>query len=352
MRNPFLIFLESMRVAHNKVILLLYRAFALVTLYGILALVLGYAVYMGFYAMNTSWVAPTIISPTNDKILDLTSKIVTSEQTLAVLTVDRDHQMSSLGEMKGTVTALQALDSKFQVAIAEQSKSNKVDGPELSQLDNRKKIDNTKTSEVVAQLAIVEAQVDKDLKNGLITKVDAASAKATINQARTTATDSEITEVMLRDSMRQKTSTHFNTVDALAKEAELKGNIVQLQILIHTGEMQLTSDLVQIKQLESAIALAQDSPYFLATKGKVQFAFVPYANASNAKVGAKVYDCYLSFIACRYVGTVVRVFNDEEVINHPVFKTAIRGTLTQLDLKDPEAGKDATLFFGHKPFLF
>jgi hypothetical protein len=156
----------------------------------------------------------------------------------------------------------------------------------------------------------------------------------------------------MRDNIRQKTSDHVNTVDELSKEAELKSNIVQLEILIKSGEAQLRFDLQQIDQLNTAIATARNSPYFLATKGEVQFAFVPYSNQAEAKPGAAVYGCYLNMAVCRRVGTVKQVFKDEETINHPVFKTAIRGFMVQLSLTNAEAAKDSTLFLGHKPLLF
>jgi len=336
----------------HRMVVPVYRAVAVVTLYAVLACVLSWGFVMSFYALNKSWAAPVIISPTNDKILDLTSKIVTSEQTLAALTVDRDRQNGSLDDMRKTVNELNKLDSRFQSAIHTQDSNNLVDGPLLSSLNDQKKQDNVQTATVMTEIAGVEKQIDIDLKAGLIAKTDATVAKAALNQDKLAFTDSKVTEVLLRDNVRQKTSPDVSVIDTLAKEAELKSGATQLEILIRAGETQLQSDVIQITQIQGAMALAKDSPYFLATVAKVQFAFVPYANEDNAKIGTPVYDCYLNMILCRKVGTVQRIFKDEETITHPIFRTEVRGTMVQLELSDVAAAKDTVLFLGHKPLLF
>ena len=70
-----------------KSVVTVYRIFAIITLYLVLAGVLAYGFVMGFYALNTSWAAPVILSPGDDKSLDFTEKLVTSRQTLEDLNV-------------------------------------------------------------------------------------------------------------------------------------------------------------------------------------------------------------------------------------------------------------------------
>jgi hypothetical protein len=79
---------------------------------------------------------------------------------------------------------------------------------------------------------------------------------------------------------------------------------------------------------------------------------VPYDNQSDAKVGAPIYDCYLNMVLCRKVGTVKQIFLGEEVINHPIFKTQVRGLTILMDLSHPESAKSQTVFLGRKPLLF
>lgn len=344
--------MNHIRLSLGKFILLAYRWAGMVVLYGVLFLIAGYTVVIGFYAANSSWVAPFIVNPTNDKILDLTAKLVGSQQTLNTLVVDRDRLNGSLGDMRQTKTILDTLDKDFRTAIALQKEGNTADAPDLSVLNERKRQDNTQTEQLLKETTEVEAKINKDLSAGLITKGDAAVALTQLRQSRNAYTDGQIGEVLLRDNVRSKAPTYTSTVDALAKEAELKSNIAQLAIGISSGQEQLATDISQIKGLSEAVAMAQNSPYFLATKSNVKFAFVPYDNQDGVAVNADVYGCWLSMVICHKVGVVKGIFHDEEKAAHPIFKTDMRGFLIQLDLTDSEAAKNKTLFIGHKPFRF
>jgi hypothetical protein len=132
----------------------------------------------------------------------------------------------------------------------------------------------------------------------------------------------------------------------------LKGNIVQLQIEITSGEEQLRADQAQITQLAEAIKTAKQSPYFMATREDAQFAFVPYDNRAKVSAGTSVFSCWLNMVWCHKVGAVEKSFHDEEHATHPVFKNDIRGSLIQLNLTDNDAAKNTVLFLGRKPLMF
>ena len=336
----------------QKVLLLLYRVLATTALFVALGGMLCFGVYMGFFVVNSSWVVPFIVTPSDDKILDLTGKLITSQQSLSSLTLDKDRLEAGLGDMREQRASLRKLDRDLQAAIVREGEHNGVSGVELSQLDAQKQTDNVKTKALLDDVQQVESQIDQELSVGLITKGDAATQKTALNQAHTSHTDSKIAEVLLRDNVLQKNTTGTQLLDVLARRGELKSQAVQLDILIETGEQQLSSDKLQIATLQQALGVARNSPYFLATQGDVKFAFVPYSNQSNVEIGAPVYGCYLSMIICHQVGTVSGVFPEEEKITHPVFHTELRGTLVQLKMSDEQAAKDAVLFLNRKPLFF
>jgi hypothetical protein len=336
----------------HKSFVLCYKIAAAIILYGVLLAIGSYVFNLGFFAASSSWVVPFIATPSNDKILDMTGKLITSQQSLATLTLDRDRLDTSLGDMKTQKAALLRLDKELQAAISRESVHNEVSGAALAQLDAQKQDDNVKTRAILDDVQQVEDQINQELKAGLITKGDAATQRTAINQAKTSHTDSKIAEVLLRDSVLQKNTTGTQLLDVLSKQADLKSQEVQLDVLIETGEEQLVSDKQQIAFLQQALKIASISPYYLATQGDTQFAFVPYSNQSNMVVGAPVYGCYLSMIICHRVGTVERAFSEEETTMHPVFHTQLRGTLIQLNLTDVQAAKNSVLFLNHKPLLF
>lgn len=347
-------FMSTVRTKLHTSVVPLYRTAAIITLYSALVLVLSYAILLGFYAVNTSWVAPIIVSPSNDTILQMTSQLVSSKQMLNALVLDRDRLRGSLDDMKKQRNELHNLDSQLTLAIVRQQVSNKVNGVELSSLIDQKKVDIAHTRSIVDDVTWLSVQLEKDLAAGLITKGDAATQRTALTQFGNTFTDSKVGEVLLRDNLRQKTTVDVDSLITLGQRATLESEVAQLGINIGIGEQQVKTDQDQIEGINRAMATVQQSPFYLATQTSksLKFAFVPYDNESHVTVGASVYDCYLNMVICREVGVVKRVFTDEQKATHPVFKTDVRGFFIQLEMTRPESAKSKTLFLNRKPLLF
>ncbi|HEV3036896.1 MAG TPA: hypothetical protein VHA33_03830 [Candidatus Angelobacter sp.] len=344
----------SLQALMYKPVVALYRVVAILTLYGVLLGVLSYGFVMGFYALNTSWAAPVILSPSDDKSLDFTQKLVTSKQTLEDVSLDKKRLEGSISEMTLHRASLLALEPELQRAIAREKTHARATGPQLAQLDQQKQVDNQKTEGIMTQVKQLEASIDKDLAAGLITKGDAATQHVALNQAQTSFTDSRINEVLLTDNVLEKNTTGTKSLDILDKQAELRSEIAQLDIAIGLAEKQIHEESQQIDRLKKALATAKETPYYLSVSGgsKVYFAFVPYDNQSGVAVGAPIYDCYLNMIACRKVGTVKQVFTGEEHAIHPIFRSDMRGFMIQMQLDHPESAKSKTVFLNRKPLFF
>src|SRR4029077_13997884 len=275
-------------------------------LYSVLAGILTYAFVMGFYAISSSWAAPVILSAADEKSLAFRAQLVTSQQTIEDLKVDSQKMESGIAEMSKHRAALLALEPELKDAITRERAHNRSTGPQLAALDTQKQADNSKTQSVLAQLKQVESNINTDLAAGLITKGDAATQLSALNQAETSFTDSKIAEVLLTDSVLQKTTTSTDSLDVLEKQAELRSEAAQLDVAINVAQKELQEDSRQIDRLRQAIATAKQSPYYLnASGGKtLYFAFVPYDNQASAVPGKPIYDCYLNMILCRKVGEV------------------------------------------------
>ena len=345
---------KPLQLIAYKVTLTLYRVFAIVTLYAVLAGILSYAFVMGFYAINSSWAAPLILSASDEKSLDFMQKLVISRQSIEDLKVDVIRQQTTLAEMDKYRASLLALGRELQTAITSKQNHDQLTGPELAALDKQKQADNRKTQKVLIQIHQIDAQIKSDLAAGLITKGDAATQLAALNQANTDYTDSRIADVMLSDSVLDKTTVGTKTLEVLEKQADLHSDIAQLDVTLSVAQKQLQEDNRQIDRLHDAITIAKQSPYYLNASGdkRLYFAFVPYDNQANATVGAPIYDCYLNMAFCRKVGTVKQIFLGEQVINHPIFKNQVRGLTILMDLPHPESAKSQTVFLGRKPLFF
>lgn len=342
-----------MHPALMKVVLFLYRVLAIVGLYGVLIGVCGYAFLLGFYGISTSWVAPVTLSPYDERSLQVVQKLVTSRQTLETLTLDIQKLEASTAEMKRHRDALVILRPQVEAAIARETWHNRTNSRELALLHNAKLSDNADSQNGIRQATDLESSLDKELAAGLITRSDATLQRVQLNEARRAVTDSRISEVLLRDSVLQKSTTSTQLLDALGKRAELTSQIAQLDISIQASEQQLQTEREQVRRLEDAIALASHTPYYLAVSGSVpvNLAFVPYENLNNVSVGAPVYNCYLNIVLCRHVGRVKQLFDTEERVQNPIFRTDMRGVMIQLELDDPSAAMSKTLFLNRRPLL-
>src|SRR6202162_1585874 len=129
---------------HYKLVITLYRVFAVTVLYLVLAGIISYAFVMGFYAVNSSWAAPIILSAVDEKSLDFRQKLVTSQQTIEDLKVDSQKLESGIAEMKMHRAALRALEPQLQAAIVRERTHNRAIGPQLATLDTQKQADNVK----------------------------------------------------------------------------------------------------------------------------------------------------------------------------------------------------------------
>src|ERR1700728_1011105 len=216
--------------------------------------------------------------------------------------------------------SLEALIPQIDTAVGRERSHDRLTGPQLAELDTQKQADNAKTQAVLAQLQQLESSIDKDLAAGLMTKSDATTQIAAINQSRDAYTDSRIAEVLLTDNVLDKTTTGTKSLDVLEKQAELRSEIAQLDVTLAVSDKQLEEDNRQVELLRDAIATARQSPYNLIASGtnRIYFAFVAYDNQPAAKVGAPIYDCYLDMVLCRKVGTVKQIFLGEEDITHPL----------------------------------
>jgi len=337
----------------SKAALLLYRMFAIVALYGILVGVLGYTMLLGVYALSTSWVAPVNLAPSDPRSLDAAERLITTQNSLEALSLELKRQQALVGEMRQHRDALRALRPELDAAIARERIHNHHAGKELVELNRQKRNDIAQTSEVVRQVSEVEGGIERDLDANLITKGEAAIQRAQLNQIRSSATDGQISEVLLRDSVLQKNTTGTQVLDILDKRAELQSQVAGLDVNIAIGEHQIAMLSEQVSRLSKAIAMAAETPYFLAVSGEktMHFAFVPYENRASALVGSPVYDCTLNFLLCRRAGTVKRVFESEEKTQNPIFHTDMRGFLVQLELGDEESAKSKTLFLNHGPLF-
>lgn len=337
-----------MRHHLSKGFLAVYRWAAIAGLYSLLILVVGYFVGLGFYYESKTWIAPLIISPSNKDILAMSETLVTTQQTIEGLSLQREQQTTLMHEMQQQNAMLKVLDGQLSNAIVKERNASKVNGRDLDTLTQEKR-DAIQSSEGdVGRATEMAKTIDKELNSGLISKTDAAKEIANIDQIIMGHTDAKIAEVLLRDNVREKTTTDVNTMDILAKKAELDTQIATFTTGALNSQQQIITNDSQIKQLKQAVEVAKHSSAYRAMESKyaVHFAFVRYESEYSATVNAPIYKCLVGPLGCHEVGHIQRIFTDEETAQNPVFKTPMRGFLVELSLTEERAAKSTVLFIG------
>jgi hypothetical protein len=335
----------------TRFILFAYRSIALFALYAVLVGVLGYVGLLGFYAVNTTWIAPTTVHPTDENSLGVIDRLVTSQNSISALSMDREKQQLGMADLEARRRTFVALQAVLSRAIHQTTDNEMMIGQDLETLGEQKQADNARTDAMVQEQSGLDTEIRRDLAAGLITKSQAIQEESQLNDARNGLTDGKIAEVALRGSVLEKTTPGAPTIEAEAKRVDLQTQIATLDTQIVLAHQQIDSDDADIARIQDAIGRAKDTPYFLSTLGNVRIdlAFVPFDNEKPIAVGAPVYDCYLSFLVCRYAGSIRQVFPNEEKLQNPIFRTDMRGFLVQLDLRRPEASRSRTLFVGGRP---
>lgn len=337
----------------NNTVLSLYRVFAIISLYAVLAGVVVFAFGAAFYAASHTWIAPVILSSEDKDTLDLTGKVTTTVNTVEDLKLDIIHLQKQLDEAQNHRAELHSLLPELEAAIQRERIHNSVTGSVLVGLTKQKAQDNIATQAAVTKLHEVETTIDTELTTGLITKTDAIQLKAQFAKSNSDLTDSQIAALLLRDNILVKTTPSTTYLDVVDKKAELVSEITVLDITITMNTKQIDTERSQVDRLNAALKDAANTPFAVAaTEGQINMALVPYDNQKVAAPGAPVYDCVLSFLICKRVGTVKRVFKGEQHTQHPIFHTDLRGYLVQLNLVDAEAVKSRTLFVSAKPLFF
>jgi hypothetical protein len=321
-------------------------------------IVLALISYLGsnvFYWFSSSWIEPTVISATDDRVLALSTKLAevagTRDKVAAeladadrVIAMDKEfldgaHSaiLEELADRKTELDGLLALNRNFASTRAEvRNNSRAFTGY------SRRRI----AAEYSAHLIDRESAVSGAMQLSQIAQGNLSMAEKSVELDKRTATLNRETEALGALISHQPANRHsYEVMRVLAEQRRAE---VELAKARDNREVLAKS----LARYESMVKSLSESPYLRAVEKKDAIAFVPYDNMSKVKAGAPLYSCGLGLFFCRHVGQVVAVLSGEMSFKHPLHNTMLRGQSVQVQLDNPHAAERTVLFAGGRPILF
>jgi hypothetical protein len=335
-----------------KLVVNAYRlmGFAILTL--IVVVLVGYIATTAFYYLSSSWVMPTVVSTSDDKVVALQSQLAGQQN-------QRDRLAGELAEAERAVVAEQRFQLEFVRSIKSDLEGRQAALGRVRQLASAAA--STRNQIRGANQAYASASVDRMAKEygaGLIDRHSMLAGNFQLAQISTSTLS--LAERQAEFEMRaQELSSATASLDAILADrstAALSYDILKIKRDYDTSKLALAKAIeardmlvASIKREDKLIAGLKQSAQLRAIDDHAVVALVPYGNLDGIKPGTSLHACRFVMVWCREVGTVLEVLPGEVTFKHPHRDTQVRGQMIELRLEDTSAGEDDVLFAGGAP---
>lgn len=332
-------------------------------------ILLGLLSYLGgqvFFLVSTRWAAPTVISPTDRRIVELSSQLAEQSVARDRIIAERRSVEAQLADAGRRIAAAGELEERYRAALTAEQEARGRERRRLTALlrsFDRAQAEVVASNEAFGQLTRDRAGALRQAQ--LIDREDYLAqnhAAAQLAQSNLALAQQEAELRTRADTLRRQLTgltalVHgaprpLLTPDLLAFEQLSTRGALELAAQRRTQKdlraelVDLDADVARFNQLLEAL---RASPYLEAIHSPLTVAFVPYANLAHARPGDPVYGCSLLFLWCHQVGTVERIIPGEVQQEHPVRHLTLRGNMVTLALTDPAAAHDQILHLGRAP---
>ena len=339
-----------------------YRGLGFAILTIIVVVLVGYITTSVFYMVSDSWIEPMVVSPTDERVLNLRSQLAEKSNLRDQVALDLQHTeryiasqqefqaefvkavKADLAERKTTLRRLRSLASGYAGERSRIRKSNrafaKQSKAQMSQEYAARLIDRSEYLQgafqlgqiATSNLSLAERQVEFETRAAEIDG-EARALEAILSQKQAEAGGNGSLSYEVLKVKQEYDQSRLDTQKAIESRAALKESLARYDAI-----------LTSIKR----------SPWLRAADHTADVAFVPYSNLDEVKVGSSVYACGLEMIFCYQVGTVHELLPGEVTFKHPFREKDLRGQMVELKLDADEKGAVAksVLFVGGRPMLF
>jgi len=353
----------------NKSIVSLYKVLGFVILGLILGGLLTYLGTHGFFLVNNSWVAPTIVSSSDERILTLNARAAAQAAAREKLLADRRELLARLEDARRIAAAEEEFIAGFDVALkgdrsfrarelgkllalreaARQAREEfeTASRPWVGMAQER--ADALHSVRLIDREAMLTTrhQVAQVGRSGLFLaekEVDVDTRIATLRR------DIRAIDALL-DGVGGPRGASIEVLRLQQERMESELDRQRAQAMVAALEENLKTLDASIARYDALLASIKSSPWLRAIEGNLTVAFVPYANIENVEPGTPLYGCDLGLVWCRKVGAVARILDGEVTRKHPIRNLILRGAMIEIELDEPRWAQEDLLHLGGAPFL-
>lgn len=326
-----------------------FAAFALASL----VLGVGYAASQGYRAATDGFVAPAILSPESDIVLQTKAKMSELEVERNRMTAEAESIDADLAAADRAIARLKSLQSTLGTSLdwtkAVSAQRAAASYSEMRTLANQRAV----LRAMLEKQSSIAADATANLNASLISKHDASKERLAFDQVQLAILENDRARVQSEAALNaayfaQKALAGTSTTmmpEAVAREEQLvhlELEVARLESEQRTKRAAKSVVLAKLAKMDELEAQLRGRPLFRATQQSLEVAFVPYTQSDSVAPGSTVLDCTWSIFNCRPVGTVAEMIPGEVILPDPWGNPA-RGQYAVLGLTEHESAKSKVL---------
>jgi hypothetical protein len=356
----------------SKFIVSAYRTVGFVVLTTILVGLLSFLFTRVFYLFNRSWISPTLLSATDERMVRLNSEIVHQSMQRDRLLVERSSLEVGLRDAQRRAEMGASIRASLSHTALNEAKARWGESQRLHALSGTLDAVRNQVAEANRQFSDVSRKtLDEQFQAGLTTRdryVTGGLQLGQLAQANLALAEKASDLAARREQMKREAdallsatlgsdpgAAHLN-VDAL----RLRQDFVHAALDVAKAQDEIKAYTEALATMDRSIArygdllkVLSEDPLLKALNGSLTMAFVPYENLAQAHQGAPVFACRLDMLWCHKVGQVNQILPGEVSQHSPVESKNERGLMLEMKLQDAgHAEQNQVLFLHHAPFWF
>jgi len=357
----------------SKLIMTGYRWVGFAILISVLGGLVSYIGLNAVYLFHKGWMGPVIISPTDARVLDLTSRAAQEGWQRQKLEVERANLEAQVRRSRRVIEAEEGYQATIRKSVSAEAQSRLATLGQLQALRAQYRDAKAQIEDPTSAFAALSKERSEQQ----------FSAKL-IDQDTLTARSRQLAEIAQSQlNLRERQVELGSRVSTLARELaglrdlsaspELKPGAQPLNYEALAVVHAFDQSVLAARNAEDEVAAAErgfaaltaaaahydkliktleTAPLVRAATQKLTLAFVPYENLGNAAPGTVIFGCRLQVVWCARAGTVRTVLEGEVVAKHPLYGWDLRGQFIELEVEDPQAMKLPVLHARRPPLLF